>query len=199
MERLIANHPELPLRLVDYAPENPRYRVFIGTYRSPDSARAAHAALPAEVRREQPDAFVRPIGELVGRPPSPEILATSEAAAASAPASAPVEPEPAPPRASTLSSDWLLAQPPARFTLQLFASDSRDSAARLIGRFPDLALALHESDDERSRFRVLYGSFASGEEARRAFEALPRPLAEGAGLPLVKSIGELQRTGTAAD
>ena len=192
VERLIARHPQLQLRLVDYAPDEPRYRVFLGRYDSPAEARVAHASLPEDVRIDidQPAAFVRPIGELVEALPATQPVATAMTALPAAEAAA-AEPPP------SLSSAWLQEQPSNRFTLQLFASNNLDNAARLIGRFPDLALALHESEDAATRYRVLYGSFASAEEARRAFDALPDPLATGAGVPLVRSIGELQASETA--
>ena len=170
VESLIARYPELDLHLVDYAPAEPRYRVLYGSYRTEEEARAAHATLPEDVRRAQPKAFPRSIRE----------VRADESAS------------PAPVAAATPPSNWLQRQPRERFTLQLFASNSRDNAERVIRRFPDLALALHESLDARSRYRVLYGSFSSPEEARRAFDALPAGLAADAGKPLVKTIGELQ-------
>ena len=186
VESLIARHPELELHLVDYSPGEPRYRVLLGSFATADSARSAYRRLPEDVRRAQPTAFVRLVSEVLADEPT----GTTSLAPAPAPAPAPT---PLLPVAS-----WLGQQPRERFTLQLFASNSRENAQRVVQRFPDLALALHESSDTRSRYRVLYGSFSTPEEARRAFNTLPAGLAEDAGLPLVKPIGELQDSETRA-
>lgn len=175
IEQIEARHPELHLEVVDYHDAEPRYRVFLGAYPTADAARNAYAALPADVRAKQPQVFVRSFAEL----PEP---GSGHGAGAAAPTPVAVH------------GTWLSRQPHDRFTLQLFASGSRANAEKLVKRHPELKLVVHHSTKGGSLYRVLYGTFASADAARRAFTHLPKDLIADAGKALVKSIAALQDT-----
>ena len=168
LERLIARHPELELRLLVFEARQPRYRLIFGAFPSEAEARRAHASLPSGLTAERPEPFIRRITELREERRSEPM---DEAA---------VEP------ATRLSASS------SPYTLQLVASESRDNAERLVARYDSLDLRIHTSEGEVPRYRVLYGHFPSAEAAREASASLPQPMLEEVGKPLVKSEAEFR-------
>jgi septal ring-binding cell division protein DamX len=90
------------------------------------------------------------------------------------------------------NGDWIGTLNAEQYTLQLFATDNSNNARQLILKYPALNLSLLDTRENRSRYRVLYGTFDSEASARKAVSGLPRQLVRDAGDPLVKSVGELQ-------
>lgn len=163
LERLIASHPDVPLHLLTFEGRVPRYRMVHGAFASEDQARAAHAALPVELRDESTDPFVRRIGALR------EELRDM-----------PAEPMVQP------------ADPPPVYTLQVFASPSKENVDRLVARYRTLDLRVHTSDEDTTRYRVLYGEFDSPEAAQAASAKLPATMLEEVGTPLLRETTEFQ-------
>jgi SPOR domain len=81
--------------------------------------------------------------------------------------------------------------PPLVYTLQVFASSSRENADRLVARYQALDLRVQVSDGETARYRVLYGRFDSPEAGREASARLPATLLEEVGKPLLREITEI--------
>lgn len=79
-----------------------------------------------------------------------------------------------------------------QYTLQVFATDSADSARRLQADYPALKLSLLETTNPYSRYRLLYGLFDSEETAKQAAGELPLELLQNVGNPLIKTVSELQ-------
>jgi cell division septation protein DedD len=172
LERLMASHPEIPLYVLDFEGREPRYRMVHGAFASEDQARAAHRALPADLRSESTDPFMRRIGTLrdeLRAPPAPAALAPAAPAATDA----------AP-----------------KYTLQLFASSNRENIDRLVDRYPALDLRVSTVDGETARYRVLFGRFDSPEAAQAASAELPATMLEEVGTPLLRETSEF--TGEAA-
>ena len=165
LEQLVAGHPDVSLYLLRASGSGPRYRMVYGAFASEEKARVAHAALPPELRGDAPQAFVRQFGDL-----REEISSSREQRSSSA-AEAPE------------------AQPPV-YTLQLFASSSRENVDRLLARYGDLDLRVHTSPGATTRYRVLYGHFDSREAARAASEKLPKAIIEEVGTPLLRETSE---------
>ena len=165
LERLIAAHPDVALHLLGSAGDGPRYRLVHGAFASEAQARSAHAALPEELRGDAPRAFVRRFGDL-----REEMSASGEPPAMNA--------APAP-----------QAETPV-YTLQLFASASRENVDRLVARYGDLELRVHTSPGAATKYRVLYGRFDSREAARAASEKLPKGMIDEVGTPLLREVSE---------
>ena len=164
LERLMASHPEIPLYVLDFEGREPRYRMVHGAFASEDQARAAHRALPADLRGESTDPFMRRIGTL-----RDELRAPPAPAAPAAPAATDAVPE---------------------YTLQLFASSDRENIDRLIDRYPALDLRVSTVDGETARYRVLFGRFDSPEAAQAASASLPATMLEEVGTPLLRETSE---------
>lgn len=165
VERLLRENDQMQVHIIDLENIEPRYRVFYGDFATEDAAQAAHASLPESVRRAQPLAYAKRVGDL---------RAAFGLAGASRTGGGP-----------------LAAENAERYTLQLFASDNRENVDRLVQTYPALDLKVHAAASGDSRYRVLYGSFASEADARLAGESLPRAILDDTGTPLVKSIAEL--------
>lgn len=88
--------------------------------------------------------------------------------------------------------DRIAAVNASKYTVQVFATDSADSARRLQTNYPALKLSLLETTNPISRYRVLYGIFDSEEMAKQAAGGLPPALLQDAGDPLIKTVSELQ-------
>ncbi len=161
LERLIAGNPNLPLQLITFEGGEPRYRLIYGAFPNAEQARAAHEALPEELRGEPPKPFVRRIGALRG-----EL------------------------RAEPGSTTPAAAQPPPAYTLQLFASSSRENIDRLVDRYPALDLQVHTANGENARYRLLFGRFDSPEAAQAASAKLPASMLEEVGTPLLRETTE---------
>jgi len=171
VQRLIEQHRGLDLRVLAFDVLEPRFRVLHEAFDSAESAIAAHARLPRTLAGGQSPPVVKSIAEL-------QALVVREAELD----------HPA------LAEDgaWLEEQSRTSYTLQLFALSGAESVDRLLGTYPALDLKVHLAREQRSPFRILYGSFATPDDARRAFTRLPPALADDAGRPVVKSIAELQ-------
>jgi cell division septation protein DedD len=163
LERLIASHPGVPLYLLTFEGREPRYRMIHGAFSDEEQARAAHESLPAELRGESPQPFVRRIGELRR------------------------EQREAPTTAAQPATDT-----PPVYTLQLFASTNKDNVDRLVARYQSLDLRVHTSDGETTRYRVLFGEFDSPEAAQEASVKLPAPMLEEVGTPLLRETTEFE-------
>jgi len=145
-----------------------------------DSSGAAEASIE-RLRR-----LAGTLGVVLAPPPGAPV--SPPAPPAAPPASAPPPPAAPPPQSG---ASWLAAQPPERYTLQLFAVEHLDRVERLIAAHPRLGFRVVASDGDSPRYRVLYGSFASAEEARRAYGALPEALRREQPNPLVRRFAEL--------
>lgn len=99
--------------------------------------------------------------------------AAQPAAVRPAPAAGPV----APPRTLT-DREWLMAQDPQRYTIQLASTPDRAGAEAFIEKHPlrGRTIALETQRGARTIYIVLHESFASSAEARRAIEGLPPTL-----------------------
>ena len=118
-----------------------------------------------ELRGDTPKAFVRRVGDL-----REELSASRD--------------RPAPGAAET-------AEPPTPvYTLQLFASESRENVDRLVARYGDLDLRVHTSPGAATKYRVLYGRFDTREAARAASQNLPKAIIEEVGTPLLRETSE---------
>jgi len=163
LERLIAGHPDVPLYLLSSDGTKPRYRMVHGAFASEEQARVAYTELPAELRGDTQEAFVRRIGDLHTEIPAKDHRPTSRP---NAPALAPM------------------------YTLQLFASGSRENVDRLVARYDDLDLRVHTRPGAATKYRVLYGRFDSREAARAASRTLPKSIIEEVGTPLLRETSE---------
>ena len=165
IERLTANHPDVPLYLLTSDGRVPRFRLVHGSYSSEEQARVAHETLPAEFRSQAPEPFVRRIGNLR------EELRSS-----------PGDDSPATARAAV--------DPPSIYTLQIFASSNRENVDRLLARYRALDLRVHISEGGSTQFRVLYGLFDSPQAAQDASAKLPPAMLEEVGKPLLRDTAE---------
>ena len=77
------------------------------------------------------------------------------------------------------------------YTLQIFASSSRENVDRLVARYPALDLRVQVRDAETTRYRVLFGRFDSPEAGREASAKLPAALLEEVGKPLLRETPEI--------
>lgn len=164
LEHLTASHPDLELYLLTSEGGEPRYRMVHGAFASEAQARRAHAALPADLRSQSPEPFVRRIDALRDELRNP----ASGARAVPGKAATPV------------------------YTLQVFASPSRGNADRLVTRYGSLDLRVQVSEGESATYRVLYGRFASREAAQAAVAELPPSMLEEVGRPLLREASEFR-------
>ena len=162
LEHLTANHPDLDLHLVAFEGHEPRYRLLHGVFTSEDEARRAHALLPPDLRGQSPDPFVRRIDDLRRELAAP-------------PTQRRAVPEPA-----------------REYTLQIFASGSRDNAERLVTRYASLDLRVQVSEGDDTTYRVLYGRFPTPEAAEAASARLPASMLEEVGKPLLRETSEFR-------
>ena len=82
------------------------------------------------------------------------------------------------------------AGPAIAYTLQVFASTSRENVDRLVTRYQSLDLRIHISDGDTTRYRVLYGRFDSPQAAQEASAKLPAAMLEKVGKPLLREASE---------
>jgi hypothetical protein len=81
-------------------------------------------------------------------------------------------------------------QPPPVYTLQVFASSSRENVDRLVARYQALDLRVHVNGADLTPFRVLYGRFDSRQAAEEASVRLPATMLEEVGKPLLRDIAD---------
>lgn len=165
LERLIAAYPDVALYLLSFDGAGPRYRMVHGAFESEEQARAAYAALPVELRGDTAKAFVRRVGDLREELSASRVRPSPDAAE--------------PPAAST-----------PVYTLQLFASASRENVDRLVAKYEDLDLRVHTSPGAATKYRVLYGRFDTREAARAASQSLPKAIIDEVGTPLLRETSE---------
>ncbi len=173
LDSLTARHPGVPLILLTTEGQEPRFRLLHGSFPSQEQARLAHRALPVELRGQGQDPFIRRISDLR------EELRTGagESSVSNAIPSAIPLAIPA-------------ADPAIAYTLQVFASASRENVDRLVIRYPSLDLRIHISDGDTTRYRVLYGRFDSPQAAQEASAKLPAAMLEEVGKPLLRETSE---------
>ena len=169
LESLTASHPDVPLYLLTGDRQEPRYRLIHGAFLSREQARLAHQALPAGLRGQAQDPFVRRISDLR------EELRTGHGEGSVSNADPSADP---------------MADPPMVYTLQLFASTSRDNVDRLVNRYQALDLRVHVSDGDTTQYRVLFGRFDSPQAAQEASAQLPTAMLEEVGTPLLRETTE---------
>lgn len=137
-----------------------------------DAEEAQAAAVPAAAAAVQPDT-----GD-----PVPRAAQVAQTADAPAPAADPLRRE-----------AWVLAQPPKHFTIQVLAA-ALDALARDFIQQHGLATSAAYVESQlqgNTVFRVIYGSYASREQADKALAALPRALSANA--PWVRSFAEIHK------
>ena len=166
LDNFTAAYPHIALRLLTTEGRKPRFRLVHGSFANEEQARLAHQALPLELRGQGQKPFIRRISDL---------RAELRAGASKNPVSNTV-PAPAPATA---------------YTLQVFASESRENVDRLVARYPSLDLRIHFSDGDATHYRVLYGRFDSPQAAREASAKLPTAMLEEVGNPLLRETSEL--------
>ncbi len=166
LEHIIAEHPDIPLYLFAFEGREPRYRILHGAFTNEQQARGAHQALPADLRGASSEPFVRRIAEI-----REELRGASHEAASRSPVANETAPV---------------------YTLQLFASQSRENVDRLLARYHSLDLRVHTSHGRNARYRVLYGNFESREAAHEAAGKLPAAMLEEVGTPLLRETSEFR-------
>jgi hypothetical protein len=165
IDNLTAAHPNVPLYLLTAEGQDPRFRLVHGSFPSEEQARLAHQALPAELRGQVQEPFVRRISDLR------EELRTGAGK-------------------DSASNAVPAADPAIVYTLQVFASTSRENVDRLVTRYQPLDLRIHISDGDSTRYRVLYGRFESPQAAQEASAKLPAAMLEEVGKPLLRETSE---------
>ena len=176
VQAVLIDHDGVDLRVVSLPNEAAPHRILYGVYATPFGAETAYSNLPASLTQGRPKPIIKSI----------QTLGASQTGVGS----------------RTIhqlgkSQQWLGAQRRDQFTLQLFAMNADDSVEQLLKKHSDLSLEVHYSNHPLSRFRILYGSYESPEEALQAFQQLPNNLTAGSGNPVVKSFAELQDTSLA--
>jgi len=163
LEHLTAGHQDLDLFLLSSTGQQPRFRLLYGSFAGEEQARSAYQALPADLRSQAPGPLVRRVDHL-----REELRGADN---------------------KTPAADPVVASPPV-YTLQVFASSSRDNVDRLVARYQDLHLRVHVSDGDSTPFRVLYGEFDSPQAAQEASAKLPATMLEEIGKPLLRDTSE---------
>lgn len=87
-------------------------------------------------------------------------------------------PRPAPDLSGLSDRDWLLAQDPARYTIQLASAPNEEKAAEFIDKYAlrGRTVAVEAVRGSGSYYIVLYNSYATNAEAARGIESLPQAL-----------------------
>ena len=169
LDRLTAGHPNVALILLTAEGRGPRFRMIHGSFPSEEQARLAHRALPTELRGQGQDPFIRRISDL-----REELRTDAGKGSAS----------------NAIPSTIPAADPAIAYTLQVFASTSRENVDRLVARYQSLDLRIHISDGDATRYRVLYGRFDSPQAAQEASAKLPAAILEEVGKPLLRETSE---------
>lgn len=166
---LKAQYSALDLHILDFPDSSPRYRVLHGSYGSEAQAKAAHSELPRSLLKEQPKPYLKTAAELQALSPNEleDLKLTSTQAGNAAEAE----------------------QPP--FTLQVFASSNKENVDKLVARHPVLQLRVQETSSTSAKYRVLFGTFESEQQARVAAGKLPTSILSATGQPIIKSLAGL--------
>jgi cell division septation protein DedD len=161
LEHLTAEHPGVSLHLLTLENQEPRFRLVHGSFDSEEQARLAYETLPAALRGQASQPFVRRISQ----------LREEQRSGAGKTAAKSVDPAPA-------------------YTLQIFASANKENVDRLVARYHALDLRVYVSDSDTTRYRVLYGEFDSPQAAQAASAKLPAEMLEEVGKPLLRESSE---------
>ena len=143
----------------------------------------------------QAKAILARLDEEEGRPVSPTLESGVKLAAASK-LDAQIPPATTP-DTTRISTDalrreaWVLAQPPAYYTIQILAADSDAAVREYIGQHALSAYAAYLENSSRGAtvFRVIYGTYANRELANKAMAALPQTIR--ANSPWIRSFAEV--------
>jgi glycerophosphoryl diester phosphodiesterase len=165
LDSLTAEHPSVALYLLTAEGRGPRFRLVHGSFPGEEQARLAHQALPAALRGQGQEPFIRRISDLR------EELRTGAGK-------------------DSASNAIPAVDPAIAYTLQVFASASRENVDRLVSRYQSLDLRIHISDGDATRYRVLYGRFDSPQAAQEASAKLPASMLEQVGKPLLRETSE---------
>jgi len=171
----------------------PWYSVIYGSYNDQATANSAIASLPASMKKIKP--WVRRFDDIqaainanrkVAKKNKPK--AVTQTAAAAKPGSV-----------SDDYESWLWSQDPRKFTLQLLGARQTESVQQFLRKYADLngkAVYFHTRHDSRDWYAVVYGVYASREQAQQAIKRLPAELQSGS--PWIRSFAsihaELDRT-----
>src|SRR5262249_32990137 len=92
------------------------------------------------------------------------------------------------------SARWLRQQPGGHFTLQLFATTSREKRDAFVGQqeHPDRFATFEEKRNGGSWYAVTYGAYATQAEAKSAAAALPSTV--GKVQPWIRTFASVQAT-----
>ncbi len=165
LDSLTADYPNVALYLLTSPGRDPRFRMVHGSFANEEQARLAHRALPAELRGQGQKPFIRRISDL-----REELYTGGDQ--------------------NSVSNATSPADPAIAYTLQVFASASRENVDRLVARYQSLDLRVHVSDGDTTRYRVLYGRFDSPQAAQEASARLPAAMLEEVGKPLLRETSE---------
>ncbi len=151
---------------------------------APAPREAAAALLPNE-SPQVTDVPVQDESAAPKPPPEPAQKIAPARANAAAPVVAAREPH---------SAQWLRNQPRERFTLQLFATSSREKRDQFVGRQaqPERFATFETRRNAEAWYAVTYGNFATHAEARAAAAALPDSV--GAVEPWIRTFASVQAT-----
>jgi septal ring-binding cell division protein DamX len=130
--------------------------------------------------------------------PVPEAAVPTSTKPALVPETVTTAPEAAPAPAATppAAGDWLAAQNPDHYTIQLLASPNPDTLDRFIDRHAltgTLGRVTSERDGNRW-YTLVYGSYPTREYAKAAINDLPPSLRQSS--PWVRRIGDIQALAT---
>lgn len=128
-----------------------------------------------------------PVVEIIEPEPEPAV-APSPAAPSPAPAAA-VAPSPATP---LHGADWLLAQPPERYTLQVITVSSIEARDQVVRQFPPDAVLISYPvrRGPNTLYPVFFGTYPDVAAARQAMSRIPRALDS---TPILRQFKTLQR------
>ena len=138
-------------------------------------------APPAQAPASAPAVIARPPTQ-PAEPPAPRPAAAPPAAGRTSAAGGP------------RSADWIMAQPPQSFTLQLVSLSSAERAAAYIAQQPDpSAFATYRLMRNGQLFHVVvYGSYANRADAEQAAARLPKTV--GSVQPWIRPFGQVQES-----
>lgn len=158
---------DVDLKIIDHPGQRPRYRVLLGSYATVADANDAHAALPESLRGTAGQGYVKSIAGL-------KALGGTGIVSH-------LRPAPGPPENTIVA-----------YTLQVFASNSRDNVDKLVASYPDLGLVVRDTiSGGAPRYRVIFGEYASTQSAHSAAAGLPQAILLHTGKPIVKALAEL--------
>lgn len=142
---------------------------------------------PTAAGQAASEATVTPPAAQPPEPPAPEAKAEVPAAVNQAPEpgprQAPVqavaktpESKPAKPAAEGGNPDWIMAQPPGNYTLQIMVLSNKAAADRFLKKYADYSDGLTYyaiNSNGQEKYVLIYGSFKSAAEARQLKAVMP--------------------------